>query len=80
MHADLHWMVWLVIPFVIFGIGSARRGRRSLAGPDFRRERDELLQELDDQRGYMEGLEERVAELENRLDFTERLLAGEKKQ
>lgn len=32
--------------------------------------------ELEDQRNYIEGMEARIAELENRLDFAERLLAG----
>jgi hypothetical protein len=31
--------------------------------------------ELEEQRGYIEAMEQRIAELENRLDFTERLLA-----
>ena len=31
--------------------------------------------ELDEQREYVDSLERRVAELEERLDFTERLLA-----
>jgi hypothetical protein len=30
----------------------------------------------EDQRAYIESLESRVAELEERLDFTERLVAG----
>lgn len=33
-------------------------------------------EELDEHRQYIDDLERRVAELENRLDFTERLLAG----
>jgi hypothetical protein len=32
--------------------------------------------ELEQQRGYIEQLERQVADLEERLDFTERLLAG----
>ena len=35
-----------------------------------------LSEELEDHRRYVDQLENRVAELENRLDFTERLLAG----
>ena len=31
--------------------------------------------EIDEQREYVDSLERRVAELEERLDFTERLLA-----
>ncbi len=33
-------------------------------------------QELEDQHSYIGSIEPRLAELENRLDFTERLLAG----
>jgi uncharacterized coiled-coil protein SlyX len=31
---------------------------------------------IDDQQPYIESLESRIAELEERLDFTERLVAG----
>ena len=41
-----------------------------MPGPSPRVER-----ELDEQREYVDSLERRVAELEERLDFTERLLA-----
>jgi hypothetical protein len=34
-----------------------------------------LERELDEQRNYSDALERRVADLEERLDFTERLLA-----
>ena len=40
------------------------------------RESPRLERELDEHRVYVDGLERRVAELEERLDFTERLLAG----
>jgi hypothetical protein len=33
---------------------------------------------IDDQRPYIEALESRVAELEERLDFTERLVSGQR--
>lgn len=43
------------------------------ADPDLDYKQDE---ELAEHRHYIDELEKRVAELENRLDFTERLLAG----
>jgi hypothetical protein len=36
--------------------------------------------ELEDQRSYVDALESRVAQLEERLDFTERLLAGRRSE
>ncbi|HEY7681562.1 MAG TPA: hypothetical protein VH879_02865 [Gemmatimonadales bacterium] len=50
------------------------RGRR--IGPETERSEPRLERELESQRGYIETLESRINELENRLDFTERLLAG----
>ena len=34
------------------------------------------LREVEDQRAYVDALETRIAQLEERLDFTERLLSG----
>ena len=67
------WMFWLV-PFLFFCM-VARHWRRerwahTFPGPSTRAER-----ELDEHREYVDSLERRVAELEERLDFTERLLA-----
>ncbi len=48
-----------------------------------RRDRDQAPAregELDEQRTYIETLESRVTELEERLDFTERLLQGRREQ
>ena len=76
----MSWQFWL-IPLVIFwSFGFSRRfNRPDRIGKRHRREepvRDpELVNELETQRDYIGGLEARVAELENRLDFTERLLA-----
>jgi hypothetical protein len=53
-----------------------RRERWAVAG---RRGSPRLEQELDEHRAYVDGLERRVAELEERLDFTERLLAGRRR-
>jgi hypothetical protein len=67
------WMFWL-IPLLFFCM-MARRWRRerwgyALPGPSPRLER-----EWYEHREYVDSLERRVAELEERLDFTERLLA-----
>ena len=67
------WMFWLM-PFLLFVMLTRhwRRERWAVAG---RRESPRLERELDEHRVYVDGLERRVAELEERLDFTERLLA-----
>ena len=68
------WMFWL-IPLLFFCMAARRRRRawwaQAPAGFSPRVER-----ELDQHREYVDSLERRVAELEERLDFTERLLAG----
>jgi hypothetical protein len=62
------------MPFLFFVMLTRhwRRDRWAFAG---RRESPRLERELDEHRVYVDGLERRVAELEERLDFTERLLA-----
>jgi hypothetical protein len=67
------WMFWL-LPFLFFLVftrhwrhGGWAQARR---GPDPR-----LAHELDQHRDYVDRLERRVVDLEERLDFTERLLA-----
>lgn len=50
-----------------------RAGARDIETGDLDYRQDE---ELEEHRHYIDELEKRVAELENRLDFTERLLAG----
>jgi hypothetical protein len=68
------WMFWLV-PLFFFSMMMRRRrwerwqGERSHGDP--RRDR-----ELEEQRSTIDALETRVMQLEERLDFTERLLAG----
>ena len=68
------WMFWLV-PFLLFLMVTRhwRRQRWAMGGHGWT---PRLERELDEQRSYVETLERRVAELEERLDFTERLLAG----
>jgi energy-converting hydrogenase Eha subunit G len=67
------WMFWLM-PFMLFVMLTRRwrRERWAMAGGGVS---PRLERELDEHRVYVDGLERRVAELEERLDFTERLLA-----
>lgn len=67
------WMFWLM-PFLLFMMLTRhrRRERWAMVGPGAS---PRLERELDEHRVYVDGLERRVAELEDRLDFTERLLA-----
>lgn len=71
---------WLVVAILAVWFLFGRRRRRVYLGQLERgiSEQDAaaLRQELDDQREYIASLETRVAELENRQDFTERLLTG----
>ncbi len=67
------WMFWL-IPLLFF-VMLTRHWRREGCAVTGRRESPGLERELEEQRLYVDGLERRVAELEERLDFTERLLA-----
>jgi hypothetical protein len=67
------WMLWL-IPFLFFCM-MARQRRREHWARAIPSSPPRLERELDEQREYVDSLERRVAELEERLDFTERLLA-----
>jgi hypothetical protein len=70
----MQWM-WIVVIMMGFGMmsrhwGGRTRGRhRGQPLPD-----PQVGRDLAEQRDYLEALEARVRELENRLDFTERLL------
>jgi hypothetical protein len=66
------WMFWLV-PILFFVVLKRHRWDRWSEAPTGRAPR--LQDELEAERSYVDGLERRVAELEERLDFTERLLA-----
>jgi hypothetical protein len=79
-------MSWLAVMVLVFVVGPAlgwgwrsgrprRRGRWDSDGQLGARY-DELIGELDRRTTMIEQLEGRVAELENRLDFTERMLAS----
>ncbi len=67
------WMFWLM-PFLLF-VMLTRHRRRERWSVAKRGGSPRLERELDEHRVYVDGLERRVAELEERLDFTERLLA-----
>jgi hypothetical protein len=62
-------MFWLLPLFMWMMFMRRRRWERWQAPPP----RDP---ELEEQRSYIESLESRVLQLEERLDFTERLLAS----
>ena len=81
---EIGWVFWALeinlcffwlMPFLLF-IMLTRHWRRDGWAVAGRRESPRLERELDEHRVYVDGIERRVAELEERLDFTERLLAG----
>ena len=69
------WMFWLV-PLLFFVLATRRRRWSRWAGPVRRDHPLDLGKRLEDQAMSVDALESRVAQLEERLDFTERLLAG----
>jgi hypothetical protein len=71
------WMFWLV-PLLFILLATRRRRWSRWAGPgrrDYPLDVD-VGKRLEDQATTVDALEARVAQLEERLDFTERLLAG----
>jgi hypothetical protein len=73
-----HFWIWPLLFFWFFGFSrrwgrpwGQRHSEDRFPSPD-----PELRIELENQRDYIGELEARVAELENRLDFTERLLSS----
>ena len=67
------WMVWLVLFLLFCMIARHRRRERWVHAVPRRSALND--RDLEEQREDMDILERRVAELEERLDFTERLLA-----
>lgn len=51
--------------------------RRGLSDP---RQESERLADVEDRLSYLEGLQDRVVELEERLDFTERMLTKQQRE
>lgn len=73
------WMFWLVPLFFFLSMRRRRRWERwamSQAGYGPRSNSAPLQTELEHQRGYIEELEGRITQLEEKLDFTERLVSG----
>jgi uncharacterized protein YlxW (UPF0749 family) len=67
-------LFWLVMIWFVF---KAFRNWQSCGSRSLGRERDpDLKDRTAEQQDYIDALESRVAELEERLDFTERLIAG----
>ena len=76
------WYFWLIPVVIFWSFGFRRRWEHPRPRKRKRRELEEaagnpeLAAEVEAQRTYIGDLEARVAELENRLDFTERLLSS----
>ena len=71
------WIFWLLVGFLIWRFVARGRCARGYAPVRGRRDRQESRNDDSD---YVEALETRLANLEERLDFTERLLSGRKEQ
>ena len=73
------WLFWLVPLFILLSMRRRRRWERwvmSEAGHGSSGSSMALQTELENQRAYIEELEGRIAQLEEKLDFTERLVSG----
>jgi hypothetical protein len=80
------FVFWMVVIWMIVRHIQRREGRRMVgvtngwydSGEFYnpRKARKQARKAMGDQQQYIESLETRVSELEERLDFTERLLAG----
>jgi hypothetical protein len=66
------WIFWLLVAFLIWRFTARGRCRRGHAPLRERRVHEDSA--------YVDALETRVSNLEERLDFTERLLAGRREQ
>lgn len=71
------WLFWLIVGFLVWRLASAC-GRRRRWQQRGQAKESASSSELEEQRSYVDALETRVSELEQRLDFTERLLANRK--
>ena len=69
------FMFWLV-PLLLFSFAFRRRRWYGRQGPPPWADAGDLRREIESQRGTIERLESTVSQLEERLDFTERLLSG----
>ena len=69
------FMFWLV-PLLLISMAFRRRRWYGRYGPPPWADGADLRREIEAQRGTIERLESTVSQLEERLDFTERLLSG----
>ncbi|MGH7498391.1 MAG: hypothetical protein ACREL3_06020 [Gemmatimonadales bacterium] len=73
------WMFWVVPLFFFLMMRRRRRWERwamMQGGYGPRQDGGKVERELEGQRSYIDELETRIAQLEERLDFTERLVSG----
>ncbi len=77
------WLLWIVVAFLIWRAMASHRYRHRTHRMQRWAQSDSFgplsagpPRELEQHRSYIDALETRVTELEERLDFTERLLAG----
>ena len=72
------WRRWAMMGPGGFGPDGACwvRGRGDWAGSLSSGDGPEFRRGVDEQQAYVDSLESRIAQLEERLDFTERLLSG----
>jgi hypothetical protein len=71
------WMLWVVPLFFFIMMSRRRRWDRWAMREGYSGHRGNepgLQRELEGQRSYIDSLETRIGQLEERLDFTERLL------
>lgn len=83
----MRFPTWLFVLFAIFWIGPMMRwmfgqggeARRRVRGKRGRQQEDSRLDSaLEERDQVIEDLQRRINELESRLDFTERMLAGQR--
>lgn len=73
------WMFWMVPLFFFVMLMRRRRWERwatMQGGYGPRRDGGKFERDLEGQRSNIDALETRIAQLEERLDFTERLVSG----
>jgi hypothetical protein len=73
------WMFWMVpLFFFMMFMRHSRRERWNMrhAGYGISRRDGGDARDLESQRSYVDALETRIAQLEERLDFTEKLVSG----
>jgi hypothetical protein len=66
------WIFWMLVGFLIWRFVARGRCWRGQERRHFRKEAEDS--------SYVDALETRVSSLEERLDFTERLLSGRREQ